>query len=215
MSMLEASRTFEPVPPRPLALRPSPSARNVVGKWGISAGSTMATPRAPTPTTRPSVANAVVGSASGPDEECGDAVPQARSERTPCRPTRASQARAAGHGVPGAQAVAGVGRRGEEGRQQRDAGQRRAAVRHADGVDRDGGQADEQADRQDRGPVGRRRGGVVGDRRLRLLEQHPEGAPGLRGRQQAAEEVPAPVHQRRRVDEQHHLAHARRAVGWP
>ena len=96
MSMLEARRTSEPDPPRPLALRPSPSARNVVGKWGTSAGSTMATPRAPTPTTRPSVANAVVGSASGPDDECGDAVPQARSERTPCRPTSASQARAPG-----------------------------------------------------------------------------------------------------------------------
>src|SRR5690349_9449934 len=96
MSRLDASRTFEPDPPRPSALRPSPSARNVVGKCGTSPGSTMATPSAPTPTTLPSVANAVVGSASGPEDECGDAVPHARSERTPWRPTRASQARAPG-----------------------------------------------------------------------------------------------------------------------
>ena len=83
MSMLDASRTSDPVPPRPLALRPSPSARNVVGKWGTSPGTMMATARAPTPTTRPRVAKAVVGSASGPDDECGAAVPHARSELTP------------------------------------------------------------------------------------------------------------------------------------
>ena len=83
MSMLDARRTLEPEPPRPLTLRPSPSARKVVGKWGISPGSTTATPRAPTPTTRPRVAKAVVGSASGPEDECGDAVPHARSDRTP------------------------------------------------------------------------------------------------------------------------------------
>ena len=45
---------------------------------------------------RTEVAKAVVGSASGPEDECGDAVPQVRRERTPCRPTSASQASAAG-----------------------------------------------------------------------------------------------------------------------
>ncbi len=96
MSTLEASRTFEPFPPRPLSLCPSPSARKVVGRCGTRAGSTTAAARATTPTSRPVVANAVVGSASGPAEERGAAVPQDRSDRTPCRPTRASQHRAPG-----------------------------------------------------------------------------------------------------------------------
>ena len=96
MSTVEASRTSEPEPPRPLTLRPRPSARKVVGRWGISPGITMAAASAPTPTTRARVAKAVVGSASGPEDECGAAVPHARSDFTPCRPTRASQARAAG-----------------------------------------------------------------------------------------------------------------------
>src|SRR5918994_995436 len=50
MSRLEASRTSEPLPPRPSALRPSPSARKVVGKWGTRLGTTIATPMAVTPT---------------------------------------------------------------------------------------------------------------------------------------------------------------------
>src|ERR687897_583890 len=96
MSRLEASRTSEPLPPRPSALRPSPSSRKVVVKWGTRLGTTIATPMAVTPTTRPIATKALVGSARRPADDRGVAAPHERSERTPCRPTRASQHRAGG-----------------------------------------------------------------------------------------------------------------------
>ena len=196
-----------PEPPRPLALRPSPSARKVVGKWGTRPGSTMATPSAPTPTTRPSVAKAVVGSASGPLRGVWRGGSPGAQGAHALAPDEGEPRERGRHGVPGAQPVTGVGRRREERRQQRDAGQRRAAVRHPDRVDRHRREADEQADREDRAAVGRGRGGVVGDGGLGLLEQHPEGAAGLGGREQVVPEVAAAVQQRGRVHEHRELAH--------
>ena len=206
MSTLEASRTFEPFPPRPLSLCPSPSARKVVGRCGTRAGSTTAAARATTPTSRPVVANAVVGSASGPAEERGAAVPQDRSDRTPCRPDEGEPAQGARHGVPGTEPVAGVRRRAEEGGQQGDPRECWTAVRHPDGVDGERRDPEDHADREDGAPGRRRGGGVVRHRLLRLAEQDPEGPAGLRRRQEVAPQVASAVHEARRVEKEQPLA---------
>ena len=207
MSTLEDSRMFDPVPPRPFALRPRPSARKVVGKCGMSPGSTTATARAVTPTTRPTATNADVGSANGPDAERGAAaaVPHERSDRTPCRPTRASQARAAGHGEPRTEPVTGVRRGREEGGEQGDAGQCRAAVGHADRVDGHRGEPDEQAHGEDRPAVGRRRRGVVRDGLVGLGQEHAERGTGVGDRHDLGPQVALAVEDRGAVQEQHDL----------
>ena len=127
-----------PVPPRPLTLRPRPSARNVVGRWGISPGSTIGSGERGR--RRPPGRGSRTPSSGRPGARrtsAGAAVPQARSDLTPLPPDEGEPGQGGRHGVPGAQAVAGVGRRREERRQQGDAGQRRAAVRHPDRVDRE------------------------------------------------------------------------------
>ena len=97
MSTVDDSCTFDPgPPPRASLLWPSPSAMNVVGRWGTRAGTTTAAARAATPTMRPVVVNAVSGSAPARPAVPGADVPQARNEPTDCRPIRASQHSAAG-----------------------------------------------------------------------------------------------------------------------